>query len=422
VWSVSVKAIAALSANMLINFYSDLTSGGFIANSGPTVPLNLSAGQVARFVLGPYTVPSGAIAGLLKLNDLDGACEITGYRVAPYSGNLVKDGAYFDGASTGWSWDGTANLSSSTARIVEEALVLTDSFSILETPSGPVATQPIAFAESLSIAASGTATDSVLFRDGFLIAELEFDETRGRVRVQAFTFGPTVAQVRVRRRVVTGGRYEDVRGGTVTVLGGFMARPVDDYEYPAGLDADYLIEGLNDVGVVVQSATVRRDGEQDQAWLKFIANPVLNKPISLLTDFSGVEREARVGLFDVQGASNPIAVTDVHSSQRMTIKVKTETPAETKALDEALKLGIPCFLQVPEGIPVPTMYASIGSYRFVPPTRKSHRSIFEIGLVEIAAPAATIAGAFATWQTVLDSYDTWDQVYAEVATWRELAA
>jgi hypothetical protein len=58
----------------------------------------------------------------------------------------------------------------------------------------------------------------------------------------------------------------------------------------------------------------------------------------------------------------------------------------------------------------------------VPPTRKSHRSIFEIGLVEIAAPAATIAGAFATWQTVLDSYDTWDQVYAGVGSWRELAA
>jgi hypothetical protein len=422
VWSVSVKAIAALSCNMLVNFYSSLTSGGFIANSGPTVPLNLSAGSVGRFTLGPYTVPAGAIAGLLKLNDLDGACEITGYRVAPYSGNLVADGTYFDGASTGWSWDGTANLSSSTARVIEEAFHLTDSFSKLQTEAGPVGTDQIAFAESWSIAASGSLGDSFLFRDGFLIGELEFDETRGRVRVQAFTFADTVTQVKVRRRTVAGGRYEDVRGGTVAVLGGYMARPVDDYEYPAGLDTEYLLEGLNDVAAVVQSTIILRDGEDDQPWLKFIANPVLNRPLTLLTDFSGVERESRTGLFDVQGSPEPIAVTDVHSSQRMTIRAKTETPAETRALDQALRLGFPCFLQTPADCPVPSMYASIGSYRWVPPTPRSQRSIFEIGLTEIAAPHPSVMGAFATWQSVLDDYQSWDQVYAEVGTWRELAA
>lgn len=425
VWSVSVKANADLlspGSNMIVNFYSSLTSGGFISNSGPTVQMNLAAGQVGRFVLGPYTVPAGAVASLLKLNDLGGACEITGYRVAQFSGNLTSDGAYFDGFSAGWSWDGTPDLTSSSGRVFEETFSFTDSFSLLSTASGPVGADQITFAESFSLAVSGGIADSFLFRDGFLIAELEFDETRGRIRVQAFTFGPLVTQVRVQRRAVASGRYVDVRGGTVPVLGGYMTRPVDDYEYPAGVDMAYAIQGLNDQGAVVQAATVYRSGGDDRAWLKFIANPVLNQPITLLTDFDGVEREARTGLFEVQGRRDPIAVTDVHSSRRMTIRVKTETPAETAALDQALSLGIPCFVQVPAGIPVPTVYASIGSYRWQPPTKRSKRSIFEIPLVEIAAPHPSIMGAFATWQSVLEAHTSWEDLYFRNATWRHVAS
>jgi hypothetical protein len=113
-WAVSVRATGgALSANMLVNFYTALSGGSFVANSGATVPLTLASGATARFVLGPYTTPATAVAGYLKLNDLDAGAEVTAYQVELAS---TYTGTYFDGDSTGASWDGANGNSTSTVR------------------------------------------------------------------------------------------------------------------------------------------------------------------------------------------------------------------------------------------------------------------------------------------------------------------
>lgn len=422
VWSVSVKAIAALSANMVVNYYNAPSGGTYLGNSGATVPLNLAAGAVGRFTLGPYTTPAGCQSGLLKLNDLDGACEITAYRCSPSTGDLARDSAYFDGATTGAQWDGTANSSTSTWRIVEEGIGFSESWSKSATAGGPVGADSFAFGEQFTIAASGQVSDQFSFTDGFLIASLAYDGDRGRITVDAFTFAAVVTQARVRRRRVAGGQWEDVRGGTVAVVSGLLARAVEDYEFPAGVPIEYRIEGLTDGGQVAQAATVRTTAAAGEVWLKFIANPALNRPIVLINDPWQIERESRTGLFDVQNRSDPIVVSDVHSSRRVSIRIKAEDQAEADALDAALSLGIPCYLQVPPEVPLPTMYASIGSYRMSRPTWQSRRWIFEVPLTEVAAPPAAVTGAFATWSTVLARYTTWEQVAAEVGSWRELAA
>lgn len=419
VWSVSVKALSNLSANMLVNYYTQLSGGTFVSNSGPTVPLNLNNGQVARFALGPYTVPATATAGNLKLNDLDGACEVTAYRIAPSTGDFAKDSDYFDGATAGASWDGAAHNSTSTFRVIEDAFTLGEQYTKLQTEAGPYGTDPMAFSETLSIAASSTHFDEFDFIDGFLIASLEFDAARGRVRIDAFTFASNVVSVRVRRRKVAGGQFEDVRGGMVAVLSGFMLRPIDDYEFPSGVDSEYLIEGLGGTGGVLQSARVRRVAGSDPVWLKFIGNSSLNRTLTLI-GWSDIERDSRAGVFDVQNRSDPIVVSDVHSSRRFTIEVKAETSADIDALDQALSLGYPCFFQVPPTVPLPTVYAAIGKYSWKP-ARQSKRGFFSIPLTEIAAPTASaVIEAPRTWQEVLNTYPSWEQMASAVPNWRAL--
>jgi len=417
-WSVSVRATGgALSANMLVNYYAALSGGSFVANSGATVPLNLAAGSSARFVVGPYTVPAGAVSGYLKLNDLDAGAEVTAYQVESAG---TWDGSYFDGDTVGASWDGSSGNSASTIRRLVETLFIGDGFARAVTPSGPVATEQVRVVESLAIAAASQFIEPVEVRDSFLISALEWDERRGRNRVSAFTFGSSVTSVRVSRRRVQGGVWELVRGGVVDVQAGRMVRPVDDYEFPSGTDLDYRIEGVTSTGVVQQSATVRRRSVADAVWLKFISRPALNRRLEFMGR-SDVSRPSRTALYDVQGRPDPVVVSDVHSSRRFSIRVKTETAQDTDALDHALQQGLPCYLQVPAGINCPSIYAVVGDYSFAPPARTSARNVWTIPLTEVSAPPASIVSPGATWAQLLIDYPSWEAVLAAVPTWLDIA-
>jgi len=418
-WAVYVKAIVAQSGTLQVQYYDAPSGGTLIGTSGTSVPLSAGAGTVVRYVLGPYTVPTGATHGYLKLGNVSQG-EITGYQVELAS----TFGAYFDGDSTGATWNGTSGNSTSTVRQSADAVAVAENFSIVQTipADAKLFTNAVAVSALFTIAASGNPwSDSARVRDSFLITSLEWDEDRGRNRISAFTWAADVTSVRVsRRRTIGGGAWELVRGGTMDVLSGYMTHPVDDYEFPSGVDLDYQLEGITNTGAVAQVATIRRTSMADSVWLKFITSPALNRRL----EFMGrgeITRSARTAIYDVQGRSDPVVVSDVHSSRRMTIRCKTETPAEAAALDYVLRQGLPCYVQVPETINTPSMYAVIGDYQHEPPALRSQRSVFTIPLVEVAAPPPSVVSPRATWAQLLTEYATWDQVLASVSTWRETA-
>ena len=288
-------------------------------------------------------------------------------------------------------------------------------------PVGPSVTDTVTVAQTFTVVSTGgAAADPLQVRDGFLIAALEWDDDLGRNRVSAFTFASSVTQARVSRRPVRGGVWEPVRGGTVDVVAGRMVRPVDDYEFPSGIDLDYRIEGVTAAGVVVATATVRRQSIVDSVWLKFITQPALNRRLTFMGR-TEITRPSRTAIFDVLGRPDPVVVSDVASSRRFSIRCKTETPAETTALDHALAQGLPCYLQVPEAVNTPSMYATIGDYQYGPPAPRSMRNVWSIPLIEVAAPTATIVSPGATWQSLLDQYATWELLMAGVATWLDTA-
>lgn len=422
VFSFDIAALTDQSFNALVNFYAEASEGAYVGNSGSTVPVVVDGGTTARIVMGPYTVPAGAVSGHIKWNDIDaGGAEITAIRCAPSSGNLAVDGAYFDGASPGASWDGTAGASTSTRRTFRTAAAAADTFSVVATASGPVATEQVRAADTFSISVSGVIADTVYARDGFLIAAVAFDAVRGRVRIEAFTFTEQVTTARVRRRPV-GGRWVDVRGGTVAVAGGLMARMVDDYEYPAGVDVEYLIEGLDDTARVWQSAVVPRAVEADEpAWLKVIANPSLNRRIDIIDTPPQISRDSNAETFRVSGRSEPVVVSDVHSSRQVAVQVVCHSAAEADALDDALAGGHAIFLQVPRGRQLPSMYATVGGYSWQPPTRRSQRWIFTLPLTEVEAPPPSVQPRGRTYADLLAEHASYADLFDAYDTYRELA-
>jgi hypothetical protein len=421
VYSVSINAVVDQTFNMIVNFYNASSGGAYLGNSGPTTQVVLTAGQTQRYIMGPFTTPVGTVSSHLKFNDVDlGAVEITAIRCTPYSGDLNRDGEYFDGASLGAVWDGTAGDSTSTRRLFFETVTAVDAFSVQATALGPVFSDSVTATDAFAATAAGTFADQVTATDGFLIAELEYDDARGRTRVSAFTFPETVTQVLVRRRVV-GGKLVDVRGGLVPVFDGLMSRPVDDYEFPAGVDVEYVIEGQSDTGLVIVSATARRIAVGDVVWLKFVANPQLNRRIDL-TGWGPTKRSSRQVLYEVIGQSEPVVVTDVHTGKQVTIEIVTHTPEDTESLDDALGEGHPIFLQVPRGLQLRTMYASVGDYECEPLKLSSPRSRWTLPLTEVAAPPFTLTGNTSTYATLLTSHTTYAALLSAHNHYRELMA
>jgi hypothetical protein len=90
-------------------------------------------------------------------------------------------------------------------------------------------------------------------------------------------------------------------------------------------------------------------------------------------------------------------------------------------LDTALRSGLPCYLQVPEGINTPSMYAVIGDYSAEAPALRSRRNVFTIPLIEVAAPPPSIVSPRATWTSLLAEYASWDAVIAGEPTWLGIA-
>lgn len=423
VFSLSVRALAAQDFAASVNFYTALSGGSFISNSGAVDQDNLTAGQTDRIVLGPYVAPAGAASAQFKLQGVDaGGLQVTAVRVSPSSGNLAEDSEYFDGATPGASWDGTTGASTSTYRVFTDAIGLADSWSKSATAEGPVGSDAIGLSETFGVAASSTLAELVSFADSFLIASVSYDSSRGRVRVEAFTFPDAVAAMRVSSRTV-GKPFSLIRGGLIPVIGGLAVRPADDYEYAAGVTTEYLIEGLASDGVTVLStARVSRDGSGDRPWLKVIADPASNVPVVLFDEPVRITRADRTALYDVVGRSDPIIVSDVAGSRRFTVRLVVESTAAADELDETLALGTPIYLQVPPDGPCPSVYASVGEYDRVRSSRKSTRWIFTLPLTEVAAPPSTVYGTFATYATVLEDHASYDALLDAVATYRELAA
>lgn len=425
VWSLSIRCIAAWTGSAEIDWYA---SGNIYISSTAGPSYNQAGSTTTRIVSGVGQAPALAVSVRPVVKSIDGSAQITALLIEEYLSEAAATAAlaahataayYFDGDGDGigntgaaWAWTGTNGESTSTST------------------AGNPATATVEFAP-MAMAALGKrrkyGTAAVVFQNlqlvTGLIATAQYDEQRGRVRVNALGMAPAAIRVVVDARPAGTSRWRTVRGGKVAVAAGEFARPVDDYEYRSGAVMQYRITALsspeNSPDVVVHSKILTVDDIGQSTWIKFIASPYLNKKVEF-SSHSEVTRASKNATFSVRGRELPIGVTDVHDGRQMTVKVITQTVAARDALDSALGAGAPIFWQTPVALACPTMYATVGNYSWRALSRTSHRAEFTIPLSEVGAPPASIVGTGLTWSVVTATYGSWSELVDTFGSWREL--
>lgn len=182
-----------------------------------------------------------------------------------------------------------------------------------------------------------------------------------------------------------------------------------------------LVSGLAD-GTETASITPDLDG---RAWLKSIKHPFLNRPIHRVLAGGGqsISRASRGAVFDVQGRSVPVAVTDIRSSREFTLTIQVPDEAAARDMDLTLASGDVFFLQIPPEL-APHMtggYVRIGE-------STQHREAdtimwrFTIPCTVVAPPGPGVVGTTMTWGGVFRLYGSWDALVASNPTWGDLLA
>lgn len=420
--SIQVKTGGSNTFKMLINWYAGVDSGSFISNSGTSVQFTVNGTQ--RCEIGPFTAPVGAGAGYLRIIELDNtSVTLTALMVEQTSGSGAT---YFDGDTTGASWEGTAGNSTSVLITADDTWSLADAGSIAVAPSGPVGGDGASFTATASIAASSTADEYVTWSDSALILSCDYDPRRGRNRISARGLPTAGIRATVESRTLNKSTWRSVRGGKVGLSGGAFVHTVDDYEFVAGRDNIYRIRVLSTPEniadeVVISAVTVTLPAISPGVWLKFIAQPALNQQVQLV-DWGEIARPTRVTLYDVVGRTDSVAVTDVHGSRRITVTLRTTTNDEADQLDGALSQGRPLFLHVPDALALPSLYAVAGDYSASRPSLLTPVRLWQVALIEVAPPPPSTAPPPTTWQNIFDAYATWQDVIDAYDTWQDVVS
>jgi hypothetical protein len=227
-------------------------------------------------------------------------------------------------------------------------------------------------------------------------------------------------------RTTDGVTYTIVRGATDVGIttGCELERPVDDYEFPVGVLVTYRIRSYTDDEVLGVTTTCQIEVDLDDVWIKSIGRPFLNQILNCVSNPTPIVRRARNNISPIVGRSYPVAVTDLRGSREVTVPVITQTTEQRQDLDLLLASGDPVYIQTPVGHPLPTMYAVIENTSESRPVRNrlcnNDWRLFELPMVEVAAPGPDVVGSTSTWQTVVNTYATWADVMAANATWADL--
>jgi hypothetical protein len=392
---------------------------------GPRRPRTTSftVNGTQRVQIGPFTAPTGAGGGYLRIIELDATTVSLTAELVEQTNEAGR--TYFDGDTPGATWDGTAGTSTSSMTAGTDSWAFTDTASVFVSPSGPTGGDVVRFTDSAIVSATSAAAEYITWSDSGMIFSCDYDPRRGRNRISARGLPAAGVRAIVESRKENRSAWLQVRGGKVGLSGGAFVRTVDDYEFAAGQATTYRIRVLstpeNVAEVTISSVTVTLPATNPGVWLKFIVQPALNQQVQLI-DWGEIARPTRITLYDVVGRTDPVAVTDVHGSRRITVTLRTSTNDEAERLDDALSQGRPLFLHVPANVALPSVYAVAGDYAATRPSKTTPVRYWQVALIEVSPPPPSAVAPPTTWQNILDSYGTWQDVINAFPTWQDVVS
>ncbi|WP_181778923.1 hypothetical protein [Pseudonocardia pini] len=412
--AVWMRNLAPTIFDTAINWYA---SGGAYLTYSAGNAYNRTGDTTFQADSGVALAPAGAAEGLLNIVGLDGAAEFTAVIVREFDTALAASAAdmtFFDGDSARAVWDVGTNGKST--------LDTGSTFTLPMTVTPPVGRIVGAKARGRFEIAMNLAPPRGAIG---LTAQVSYDDVRGRIRIHVGGLVPEAIRAVVFARAQGTTKWAEIRGGRVALVGNAFQRTVDHYEFTAGAVMEYKIVAYstpeNVPPEIVQQRVLTVRDDLSGAWLKFIVAPLSNRKVTL-GEWDAFERQARSDIYPVSGRRDPVVVTDSHTAKTTTLRFYTQSLAERDALDEALGQGLPAFLQTPARLALPSMYISIGSYRWERTRRRGFRHMFTVPVTEISAPPLSVYGAGMTWQMLMDRYDTWADVVEAYDSWRDVTA
>lgn len=207
-----------------------------------------------------------------------------------------------------------------------------------------------------------------------------------------------------------------VRGGNV---GAHTTGAVSDYEFIPNVVNAYQLKTFNSSGTLLDTVTASITPAQTVAFLKDIARPSNNLPLTTLT-FSAVTLVGRTSTFNVLNRSLPVAITDVRNGRSFTLTVRTPDADSASDLATLVGNGNVLFLQVPDDSVMPgSGYFAVPSiaYDRADAAHDTTAKYWTLSLVETSAPDPSIVGFTSTWADIVANFTTWATVTSTFATW-----
>jgi hypothetical protein len=211
-----------------------------------------------------------------------------------------------------------------------------------------------------------------------------------------------------------------VRGGAHAPISGGVGK-IDDYEFPAGVPLWYRVTAYDVTNVLRATFITTITQDLDSDWIKVPAAPFLNRAI-VVNDISEITKPARQGISEIINRSNPVVVSDIRSSKRLTLFLYTFDANEESDLDYLLSSGEVIFIHLPLANKcMPGGYYTVGDVGWVAAGSKSKpKRKWTLPLIGAAPPGSDVVGSSYSWQSVINDYASWTAVVVGNATWSAL--
>lgn len=147
-------------------------------------------------------------------------------------------------------------------------------------------------------------------------------------------------------------------------------------------------------------------------WLMNPQRPGQNIRVEI-TDMTEITNDARNGVIEVLGRTDPVVVSDFMSSDTVTISIDAATKLEARDIAGRLRLGDPMYLLVPDdGFDVDTFYFTTMSLSRKLDAKRSSWTV-DVTCRAVAQPAPSVYGSTYVWGDVVADYATWTAVVSD---------
>lgn len=140
----------------------------------------------------------------------------------------------------------------------------------------------------------------------------------------------------------------------------------------------------------------------------------------LIVAYDEPDRAARGDAVAIAARTLPVGLAEVMTGRAWKVTFRATSLASARRLEYLFASGDVLFVQTPAGCPIPRGYYRVGSMAGQRATPRSDKRLFDVAIIEQAAPGPDICTAQNTWDSVFLAYGTWEQLAATGLTWEQL--